>query len=109
MAPRETPHDTKVSRDVFERHLQTILMSVLTVVVTGALLFAANYFYSDNRAQAVQQTQLEALTTQVLEMRGDLRLLRDSYVRREEMKDLDGRMRDVERYVHDTAKTQRRN
>lgn len=76
-----------------ERHIQTILISV----ITGALMFAANYFYNDNRSKAVQQTQLEVLTAQVIEMRADLRSMQNTYVRREELKEMELRMRDVER------------
>jgi Tfp pilus assembly protein PilN len=76
-----------------ERHIQTILISV----ITGALMFAANYFYNDNRSKAVQQTQLEVLTAQVIEMRADLRALQDRYVKREELKELELRVREVEK------------
>lgn len=75
-----------------ERHIQTIMISV----ITGALLFAANYFYEGNRSRAVQQTQLEVLTTQVIEMRADLRAMQTNYVRRDEFKELEGRIRDLE-------------
>jgi predicted mannosyl-3-phosphoglycerate phosphatase (HAD superfamily) len=76
-----------------ERHFQTILISI----ITGAIIFAANYFYNDNRGKAVQQTQLEVLTAQVIEMRADLRALQTNYVKREELKDIDARIRELER------------
>lgn len=75
-----------------ERHIQTILISA----ITGALMFAANYIYSDNRSKAVAQTQLEVLTGQVIEMRADLRALQTNYVKREEYKDLEARVRALE-------------
>jgi Tfp pilus assembly protein PilN len=75
-----------------ERHIQTIMISV----ITGALMFAANYFYNDNRSKAVQQSQLEVLTGQVIEMRADLRSLQNSYVKREEYKELETRVRHLE-------------
>lgn len=76
-----------------ERHVQTILISLCT----GALFFAANYVYSDNRTKAVQQTQLEVLTAQVIEMRTELRALQSAYARRDELKELDVRLRQLER------------
>jgi hypothetical protein len=76
-----------------ERHIQTVLISI----VTGAIVFAANYFYNDNRSKAVAQTQLEVLTSQVIEMRADLRAMQHSYVRRDEYKELEVRVRDIER------------
>ena len=75
-----------------ERHFQTILISL----ITGAILFAANYFYNDNRSKAVQQTQLEVLTAQVIEMRADLRSMQNTYVKREEYRDLETRVRSIE-------------
>ena len=72
--------------------MQTILISI----VTGAILFAANYFYNDNRSKAIQQTQLEVLTSQVIEMRGDLRSMQNTYVKRDEYRDLETRVRSIE-------------
>ncbi len=75
-----------------ERHIQTILISV----ITGALMFAANYFYNDNRSKAIQQTQLEVLTGQVMEMRADLRSLQTNYAKHAELKELEARVRVLE-------------
>ncbi len=75
-----------------ERHLQTILISF----ITGSILFAANYFYTDNRGKAVQQTQLEVLTAQVMEMRADLRALQANYAKTTEVEKLEARVRALE-------------
>lgn len=75
-----------------ERHFQTVLISI----VTGSIIFSANYFYTDNRSKAVQQTQLEVLTVQVIEMRADLRALQTNYVKRDEIKELEARVRELE-------------
>lgn len=92
---RESAGTERRSSANMERHIQTILISV----ITGALMFAANYFYNDNRSKAVQQTQLEVLTAQVIEMRADLRSLQTNYVKRDEFKDIEMRLRDLERRV----------
>jgi hypothetical protein len=83
----------------WEQHFQTILITL----ITGALIFAANYFYTDNRAKADFEAkavstgnQLQALTKEVYEMRGDLRTLQLNYARREEMKELEIRVRALE-------------
>lgn len=76
-----------------ERYIQTILISV----ITGSIGFAANYVYSDSRDKAVQQTQLQVLTSQVIEMRAEVRALQGTYVRREEIKELEQRVRQLER------------
>lgn len=79
--------------DAMERHIQTILISI----VTGSIVFAANYFYTDNQAKAVQRTQLEVLTTQVIELRADIRAMQNSYVKREEFADHETRLRQLEK------------
>lgn len=76
-----------------ERHLQTILISV----ITGAIFFSANFIYNDNRTKAVQQTQLEVLTSQVIELRADVRGLRDNYASRADLEKVEDRLRIVER------------
>ncbi len=81
------------SHIALERHIQTILISVCT----GALFFAANYVYTDNQSKAVQKSQLEALTVQVIEMRADLKALQTNYARRDELKELEIRVRQLER------------
>ena len=88
----KSEHAERRSTVALERHLQTILISVCT----GALFFAANYVYTDNQSKAVQKTQLEALTTQVMEMRGELKALQNNYARRDELKELELRLRQLE-------------
>lgn len=82
----------KRSAGTVERHVQTILISI----VTGSIIFAANYFYNNNRAQAVLQTQLEVLTVQVLEMRADLKALQQNYAKANELEKLETRVRTLE-------------
>lgn len=76
-----------------ERHIQTILVSLCT----GALFFMVSYVYNTNEAKAVQKTQLEALTVQVIEMRADLKALQTNYARRDELRELELRIRQLER------------
>lgn len=76
-----------------ERHLQTVLISI----ITGAIVFAANYIYNDNKLKGVQQTQLEVLTTQVIELRADVRAMQNGFVRRDELDELKDRVKDLER------------
>ena len=75
-----------------ERHFQTIMISV----ITGAIIFAANYFYNDNKSNAVQQTQLQVLTGQVIEMRADLRAMQNNYVSRAEFAVHEQRLQAIE-------------
>lgn len=78
-----------------ERHIQTILISI----VTGSLIFAATYFYTDNKDKALAKSQLEVLTVQVLEMRADVKSLQLNVVRPDELRDLQRRVLDLERAI----------
>lgn len=86
----ELPERRKVG--TVERHVQTILISI----ITGAILFVANYVFTDSKEKAVQGTQLEVLTRQVIEMRADIRSLQTDYASRTEMRALDERVRKLE-------------
>jgi len=84
-----------MSPGVMERHIQTILISI----VTGSLIFAATYFYTDNKDKALAKSQLEVLTVQVLEMRADVKSLQLNVVRPDELRDLQRRVLDLERAI----------
>lgn len=76
-----------------ESHIQTILISI----ITAALVFAATYFYNDNKEKALSKSQLEVLTVQVFEMRADVKSLQLNVVRPDEVRDLQRRVLDLER------------
>ncbi len=76
-----------------ESHIQTILISI----ITAALVFAATYFYNDNKDKALNKSQLEVLTVQVFEMRADVKSLQLNVVRPDEVRDLQRRVLDLER------------
>lgn len=80
----------------FERHVQTILISI----VTGGLIFAITYFYNDNKDKAVSKSQLEVLTVQVFEMRADVKSLQLNVVRPDEVRDLQRRVLELERSIN---------
>ena len=90
-----TLENSQESRINIERHVQTILISV----ITGSILFAATYFYTDNKEKAISKSQLEVLTVQVLEMRADVKSLQLNVVRPDEVRDLQRRILDLERTV----------
>lgn len=75
-----------------ERHVQTILISI----ITGSIVFAANYVYNDSKDKAIQQTQLQVLTSQVIEMRAEVRALQGNYVKVDQVKELEQRVRALE-------------
>lgn len=93
MGEEDSPSDARGLN--LERHIQTILIAI----ITGAILFAANYFYNDNRDKALSQSQLEVLIVQVAEMRNDLKALQTNYVRPSEMVDVQSRLLELERKV----------
>lgn len=79
-------------------YIQTILISI----ITAALVFAATYFYNDNKEKALSKSQLEVLTVQVFEMRADVKSLQLNVVRPGEVRDLQHRVLDLERAVKGT-------
>jgi len=76
-------------------HIQTILISI----ITAALVFAATYFYNDNKDKALSKSQLEVLTVQVFEMRADVKSLQLNVVRPDEVRDIQRRVLDLERAI----------
>lgn len=89
------PYDRMVTHfsSRLENHIQTILISI----ITAALVFAATYFYNDNKDKALNKSQLEVLTVQVFEMRADVKSLQLNVVRPDEVRDLQRRVLDLER------------
>ena len=81
-----------------ESHIQTILISI----ITAALVFAATYFYNDNKDKALSKSQLEVLTVQVFEMRADVKSLQLNVVRPDEVRDIQRRVLDLERAMKGT-------
>lgn len=94
------PYDRMVTRfsSRLENHIQTILISI----ITAALVFAATYFYNDNKDKALNKSQLEVLTVQVFEMRADVKSLQLNVVRPDEVRDLQRRVLDLERAMKGT-------
>lgn len=76
-----------------ERHLQTILISI----ITGAIVFSASYFFNDKSDKAVLSAQLSALTSQVNEMRSELRSMQAVYGTKDVDADHEARLRILER------------
>jgi hypothetical protein len=76
----------------WERHLQTVMIAL----ITGSIFFAANYFYNDNQSKGVVKLQLDTLTNQVIELRADIKALQFNYVKREEFRELEERVRRIE-------------
>lgn len=78
-----------------ERHIQTILVSVLT----GAILFAGSYVFNNKGDTAVLVTQIAALTAQVAELRSEVRSIRNDFATKDSVIDHENRIRNLERKV----------
>ncbi len=75
-----------------ERHFTTFLVTI----ITGAILFSANYLFTDNRDKALSSSKLETLTNQVIELRADIKAMQSNYIRREEFQRQEERIRELE-------------
>jgi len=91
----EEMQQAKERSATLERHVQTILVSLLT----GAVMFAASYLFSDTSSKATSKVQLEVLTAQVVQLRVDIKALETSYVRRDDFAAQDARVRVLEANV----------
>lgn len=78
-----------------ERHIKTILIAV----ITGAIFFVGNFIFAQNSKSAAQVTTLEFISTQIVEIRGDLRALQASSVSRKEYEGLETRVQGLEQRV----------
>jgi hypothetical protein len=87
-----TPIDRSTA-GTMERHLQTILITF----ITGSVIFAANYFFTDKESKAVLLTNLTHLTSQVHEMRSDIRTMRAEQASKAQVDDIESRLRALER------------
>lgn len=54
---------------MIEKHLQTIIVSL----ATGAIVFASSYFFNDKSDKAVLSNKLETISTQVADLRIEVR------------------------------------
>jgi hypothetical protein len=75
-----------------ERHLQTILITF----ITGSIVFAANYFFTDKESKAVLLTNMNHITAQVAEIRADIRTMRQEQASKAKVDELEARLRAVE-------------
>lgn len=76
-----TPDSNRRQLDpvTLERHVQTILIAV----ITGVIMFAGSYFFSDNRSKGELEQRIVFLSSQVAELRKDVRDFQAVYQRRE--------------------------
>ena len=81
-----------ISSANIERHIQTILISI----VTGSIVFAATYFFNDKAEKAVTSQQLSTLTQQVIELRADIKAMQGNYVTKDDFHDHESRIRTLE-------------
>ena len=76
-------------KSILERHVQTILLSV----ITASLLFLAKYIFDDNASRAEQRADLVAMKRSVDNVEQEIKRLTSTYVRREEFIDHEVRIR----------------
>lgn len=77
---------------MIERHVQTILVSLVTMAVG----YLVSDQISSGKVAAATNTQMEFLTRQVVELRADIKSLQVTYVRAEQFNDHEVRLRQLE-------------
>ena len=76
-------------------HIHTILISL----TTAAIVFAATYFFDDKSEKAVLTSQLTTISTQVAELRSDVRGIQSNFATKDGHMDHENRLRILERKV----------
>jgi len=75
-----------------EKHVQTIGVSL----ITAAILFTAGFTYNTSQANAEMAVELKYMRIQLTDMKTKLEEMNNTYVKREEFMDHEGRIRRLE-------------
>jgi hypothetical protein len=67
------------------------------MLVASGIVFAASYIYNDAQAKATQTAQLNVVVQQILETRDDIKALQKTQASKEDLKELEMRLRILER------------
>ncbi len=89
----------RVKRPMLEQHLQSILLTI----ITAALLYSGSFVVQAREQSARIETQLAVLATEVSALRSQLAAIQTtqaSFATRSELRDLEERMRALERGRH---------
>lgn len=76
----------------FEKHFQTILVSI----ITAAIIFVATFVYSNNRQTGELALKLEFVSTQLVELKTKMDFMSSSYVTKPDFNELEKRVRVLE-------------
>lgn len=87
-----TSQDEQGRRSIIERHLQSVLLAVITAV----LLYMGQFVITSREESVRIATQLAVLTNEVAALRGQLSAMQTSYATREEWRDHETRLRAIE-------------
>jgi len=94
---RETDQDTaapeKAKRSILEQHAQSVLLAV----ITAAVLFSGSFVVQVREDSVRIATQLTLLTGEVAALRAQLAVLQSNYIGRDDFRDHEGRIRELEK------------
>jgi hypothetical protein len=77
---------------VFERHAQTILISV----ITAAILFSAAFVYNANEKMSTLAAKLEFMSSLITKLELKIDSMNSNYVQKADFGDLEKRVRELE-------------
>jgi hypothetical protein len=84
---------TEPKQNIYERHAQTIIVSI----ILATILFVSGFIFTTKTELEAMKQQMLFVSQQVVELRTDIKSLRDSYVSREEFRDHETRIRELEK------------
>lgn len=80
-------------RSVFEQHAQSVALAV----ITAAVLYSGSFVVKAREDAVLLAAQMSALTTEVAAMRAQIVVMQGNYVGREDFRDHESRIRQLER------------
>lgn len=85
--------DNTEPKSLLERHIQTILISI----ITAAILFSATFIFNTNKDGALIAQQVTQMTVQLNALSLKMDSMQTNYVTRAEFKDHEDRLRVIEK------------
>lgn len=85
-------NDTPARGSIIERHVQSVLLTIITAV----LLYMGSFVITSREDAVRVTTQLASLTSEIAAVRSQLAAMQANYATREELRDHEHRLRVIE-------------
>jgi sensor domain CHASE-containing protein len=93
------PPPDSAKRSVIEQHAQSVLLAV----ITAAVIFSGTFVVQAREDSVRVATQLAAMANEISALRAQLASMQSNYVGRDDFRDHEARLRNLERTVRPRA------